>query len=108
MEFTPIFRLVEQTCNGTSLDCYDKSDCMKTNQRPIVLSSILRILIQCVAGLTRNRVSPVGFTWSTVAALTGREGEGPRKEEARGVGHLVPLRQLGVTLRKILIESEIR
>ena len=55
--------LVEQTCNGTSLDCYDKSDCMKTNHRPIVwVSSILRILIQCFAGLTRNRVSSVGFT----------------------------------------------
>ena len=28
--------LVKQTCNGTSLDCYDKSDCMKINHRPIV------------------------------------------------------------------------
>ena len=55
--------LVEETWNGTSLDCYDKSDCMKTNHRPRVwVSSILRILIQCLAGLTRNRVSSVGFT----------------------------------------------
>ena len=47
----------------------------------IVLSSILSILIQCVAGLTRNRVSSVGFTWSTVAALTGRErGQGRKKQ----------------------------